>query len=84
MKKQKRYYTEYELLKAIAKQRSNMTKLRVKLASNQKLTEEEVLRFNKRVRTIEDSTIPNLIRALAAFRTPLLPGITTDPAVTVR
>ncbi len=84
MKKQKRYYTEYEILKAIDKKKSNMAKLRVRLATDKRLTSEEVEKLEKQVRTIEDSTIPNLGRALAAFRTALLPGITDDPAVTVR
>lgn len=80
-RRQKRYGSEEEILAAINKAKSNMAKLRVKLATDKKLTDEQVLAINARVRTYENATIPNLITTLAAFRTMLLPGITEDNAV---
>ncbi len=60
--------------------KARMAKLRELLATTE-MTDEQVLNANKAVKCIEDSTIPNLVRTLAAFNTRLLPGITDDPAV---
>ncbi len=79
-RKQKRYASEEEILRAIKMAKGRMSKLRVKLATTH-MTDEQVVNATKAVRCLEDSTIPNLVRTLAAFNTRLLPGITDDPAV---
>ncbi len=80
-RKQKRYSSEHEIIIKIDKAKSEMAKIRTRIATNKKLTEEQLLALDVKVRRIENSTLPNLKNMLAAFRTKLLPGITDDPAV---